>query len=50
MGKCKECGEQATEESGYCFTCAEELAYLLAESAQEFGYDPTSAASAAWKK
>jgi uncharacterized OB-fold protein len=47
--KCKECGEQASTERGYCFMCAEELAYLLAEAAVEFGYDPVSAAQAAWK-
>jgi hypothetical protein len=47
--KCKECKAWTTEESGLCFVCAEDLAYLLADAAREFGYDPVTAAQAAWK-
>lgn len=38
-------GDAGLEESGYCFTCAEELACLLADASEEFGVDldPTSA-------
>jgi hypothetical protein len=46
MAKCKNCKSDATEASGLCFSCAEELACLLHEAALEFpdaGIDPSSA-------
>lgn len=49
MKKCKACRSAEATEGRYCFACAEETAYLLAECAAEFGYDPKGAAAAAWK-
>lgn len=46
--KCKDCKSRAAEESGRCFYCAEELAYLLADAAMEFGGDPVKFAKSAW--
>lgn len=37
------------EESGYCFACAEELACLLADAAEEFGPSPAFDPAQAWK-
>lgn len=39
------CERPATEASGYCFQCAEELACLIAQANREFGgrMDPASA-------
>jgi hypothetical protein len=48
--KCRDCGAWTGEESGMCFMCTEELAYLLSDAALEFGCDPVAAARAAWTK
>lgn len=50
MGKkCKSCKDyEATEASGYCFTCADEMACHLADVARELGIDPVKAARRAW--
>jgi hypothetical protein len=57
MTKCKNnpdyCSANATEDSGYCFDCAEEMACLLFEATISFGYTPETAATAAqkaWKR
>lgn len=48
--KCKaECGETATEASGYCFDCAEETAAVVFEAVLEFTGDGEKAAKAAQK-
>ena len=39
MSKCSNCKSPATEASGMCFPCAEELACLLHEA----GFDPAGA-------
>lgn len=40
MKKCNECHEaEASEGSGMCFACSEELAYLLAELQAELGIE-----------
>lgn len=48
MAKCRECSRDATEESGLCFPCAEELACMLHDLKSEFPehaerIDPASA-------
>lgn len=48
MAKCRECSREATEESGRCFSCAEELACMLHDLKAEFPehadrIDPASA-------
>lgn len=37
------------EASGYCFECAEELACLLADAAEEFGPSPAFDPAQAWQ-
>ena len=40
MKKCNECHEnEATEGSGMCFNCSEELAYLLSDLQAELGIE-----------
>jgi hypothetical protein len=40
MKKCRECKvNEATEGSGNCFSCSEELAHLLAELRAELGIE-----------
>ena len=48
MSNCQECNSPATEESGLCFSCAEELACMLHDLKSEFPehaecIDPASA-------
>lgn len=41
--RCKDCNElEATEASGRCFSCAEEMAYMLGDLHNEFGGEPMS--------
>ena len=54
--KCKNapefCSGQASEANGYCFLCAEEIAYLIYEASIEFGASPAKAAvnaQASWQ-
>lgn len=47
MTKCEFCAQPATEPSGYCFTCAEEVAVLMYEAGIEFGATPQQAAKIA---
>lgn len=44
------CSREATECSGYCFECAEDLAVMLADLAEEFGRPQATAARSAWHK
>jgi len=41
---CKDCKDsEATEASGRCFNCAEDMAYMLGDLHNEFGGEPMSA-------
>jgi len=47
---CATCNEAPATEGKNCFSCTEELAWLLADAAIEFGLDPAQTAKGAWSR